>query len=118
MARKKTILTEDLFNANGNTEVSGEVLNESVTTDEKSNDSEEKDDSKEILENVENDITDLVENKECEVIEESPIIDEIETTSEGDKTTLDAEPDVENIINTVNKKVGFNDESYYFGDFN
>ena len=34
MGKKKTILTEDLFNANGNSNISNEILNEEVKNDE------------------------------------------------------------------------------------
>lgn len=77
MSKKKTILTEDAFNANGNNIVSDEILNESKETNEE--------------------VKVEVEEKE-------------EITNTENKDIIKS--NIKQI--SVIKKIGFNDESYYF----
>lgn len=71
---KKKILTEDLFNTNGNATVSVEILNETKET-----------------ENVEETKEEIKEEKETPKV-------------------------VKSIFKNIEKKIGFNDESYYYND--
>lgn len=114
MAKKKTILTEDLFNANGDTKVSGEVLNESAEITE-----ETKEDDN-ILENTQD------ESKETKTLEDTTEIDEIKDNTSDEKNssksitdevnndTQDKSKETPKITKPIIKKVGFNDESYYY----
>lgn len=136
---KKKVLTEDLFNAYGNANVSDIVnemkediedktinLTESVNNDNVVKDTLEtivsedvKDENKETIDEIKDSMmADFDKNKE-----NSEKLDEIKetleetitnTTDENKENIEKVSETVEPIIKTVNKKIGFNDESYYY----
>ena len=111
----KTILTEDLFNTNGNSVISDEILNKSIDTEEEieeeneQNEETEKDTNDETIEEF---IEETNDNEDDNEIENDLEIEEDLETKENN--IEEKEVNVIKPIIIKNKKIGFNDESYYY----
>ena len=95
---KKTILTEDVFNSNGNSKVSSKVLNESKETIEET---KEDDKSIEHKDDLENEV-------QKEIKEEI-----IESTTNKDKIIVHDKKEKQSKYVNNKTYLGFNDEIFY-----
>ena len=125
---KKTILTEDLFNANGSATVDTQVLNENVSDDDEveenkevdlTNDVQEQNNnleetSKEQIEqniNLQNELDEVEENKD---VKENKDDTSVEVQVNNEDLQIDSKIIVKKVPSKNKKrKNGFNDESYY-----
>jgi len=113
MARQKKILTEDTFNANGNTTVTPEILNENTTEETKEEESDIAEDKpEEIIEPIVNPL----ENDAESIVEETNIepLDEIETIVKDD--VEDKEDTSKKDIKEIKETCGFNGCSFGFNE--
>ena len=124
MAKKKNILTEDLFNSNGNTQISDEVLNESVETVEteeivENENIENNNNIEEIVKESEIETNEVLNDEQEDVENEDNIYEnEIKEDVKEDEIKEKEELEIfKPIVKTnVNQKIGFNDEAYYYGE--
>lgn len=126
MNKKKTILTEDLFNANGNANVSTEILTEekvNTISDENVIINDKHDEENEELNNdlkndemIENSIQ---ENEEMATTDINTLSEELSSDLKNDEAeVLEENEEIAKVVKPIKsiKKIGFSDESYYFND--
>ena len=122
---KKTILTEDLFNANGSTTVDVQVLNENKSDDNDVEGNKETDvvDTQEQIDEIKNINEESIVDSQTETnemhddnnVEDNKDNVDIKTESVIKNSQINSKINVKKTIvkNKKRRKNGFNDESYY-----